>query len=111
MNKFIYTLITIISFSCISINANALTMVAISSCGQWVTDKIKSKNDLYWGENMWLLGYMNGLVSYSDKDALKNIDPESMLLWVDKYCQANPLKKLNEAGSALFFELTKEKGL
>jgi hypothetical protein len=111
MKKIIYTLITIITLSCISINANANIMTkAMPSCGQWVADK--SQNYVFFRiDKTWILGFLSGFALYSNKDILRDTDNESIFLWIDNYCHENPLKELGDAGIHLFIELKKQKGL
>jgi hypothetical protein len=78
-----------------------------ASCGQWVSEEGVSKAL----NQLWLLGYLSGLVAYSDKDALKGTDSPSIFLWMDNYCKANPLKRVDEGGQDLYLELVKQKGL
>ena len=113
MNKLIYTLITIITFSCISINANAVEVRGVNSCGEWVSEKeIRRADGLFLiTQQQWILGFLSGYATRSNTDILKDIDADSIFLWVDNYCRTNPFKKLDDAGTTLFNELKKQKGL
>ena len=106
MNKNIYTLLTIITFNCITINANAVAIRGMGDCGEWVANK--DNNVRYKG---WLLGYMSGLASASSTDVLANSSPQSIFVWMDNYCNTNPLEHVSNAGITLFYELKKQKGL
>ena len=107
MNKIIYALLTIITFSCLSINANAANMIGVTSCGNWVDERT---NNIRYAK-IWFAGYMSGMVSGSTKNVLEYLDAQSIYLWTDNYCNTNPLNNLSEAGNALFKELSKKKGL
>jgi hypothetical protein len=77
-----------------------------SDCGQWIS----SKTDI---RKSWLVGFVSGLntvgVAIGDKDWLAKVDSaEQIFLFVDNYCQKNPLKRIESAGQALMFELTKK---
>ncbi len=110
MNKIIYTLLTIITFSFITTNATAGAEARGSrSCGVWIADKVDiiQSHD----NESWLIGYLSGLAIASDKNILFNIDNPTLILWTDNYCRNNPLKQLYDAGIVLFYELKKQKGL
>ena len=51
----------------------------------------------------WLLGYVSGLAVARHVDVLGNGDgAESMLDWVDAYCQRYPAKYLSDAGNLFY---------
>jgi hypothetical protein len=113
MKKIICTLLAFFIFSCLITNANAVIVRGSLSCGKWVSDKSENKAD-GWSllvNHSWLMGFLSGLAVYSKKDILKDIDPESLYLWVDNYCLAHPLEYSDDAGGQLFNELKKQKGL
>lgn len=107
MNKIIYTLITFITFSCISFSANAAYIRGMTSCGKWTSDK--QDMTIRHGQRMWLLGYLSGVSDIVDTDVLKNTDVESIALWMDNYCQTNPLKDTSDGAAKLFKELQTKK--
>lgn len=77
-----------------------------TDCGSW----IKNKTD---NQKIWIAGYVSGLntagTAFGDKDWLAKVDSvEQIFLFVDNYCQKNPLKRIESAGQALMFELTKK---
>lgn len=79
-------------------SVEAVTVRGVRSCGVWVKDRdISDKN--------WLLGFLSGLAFMSDVDILKGVDNESIYLWMDKYCRANPLKDIADGSETLFEEL------
>ena len=85
--------------------ATQATIFGAPNCGQWV--KSPSTSD-----KAWLLGFMSGLSLYTDgkDDWLDKIaSAEQIYLWMDSYCRANPLKKLNHGGLELARELQKMK--
>lgn len=111
MKKTIYTLLIIFTFSCISIKANAITTMGAPACGDWINAKEQNTNQglsslVY---KSWLAGYLSGIAGQIKIDALNGANSESMYLWVDNYCRANPLEDLSVAGLGLFLELAKQK--
>jgi hypothetical protein len=74
-------------------------------CGQWVN----SKTDL---RKAWVLGFMSGMsmatsVNKSDGDWLNKVNSsDQIFLFIDNYCQKNPLRKIETAGVVLYIELT-----
>ena len=78
------------------------------SCGEWVAHREKS-DTLALGNGYWLLGYLSGIAVSGGKDFLAGTDNSALNAWIDKYCQANPLKDLVSGGNALAAELQKNK--
>ena len=78
-----------------------------SDCGQWVANS-KSNFSL----KAWLLGYISGLnagLGSPRNDRLVKINSaEQIFLWMDNFCQKNPLKTVQEGGNALYSELRTE---
>lgn len=89
--------------------AKPVTILGITSCGNWV--KARSEKDtLELVYRAWLHGYLSGIAVESEKDLLDATDSESLALWVDKFCKANPLDNVGNAGYFLATELIKRKG-
>ena len=82
-----------------------------SSCGVWVTDR--NKNDMAALRNeAWLVGFLSGQAFWSNKEfwgGKDRLDNESVFLWMDNYCRANPLKTIADGADILFEERTKGK--
>ena len=81
------------------------TIFGAPDCGQWVKDNNPNLK-------AWLLGYMSGLNVAHELSGLKPKDPldkmssaEQAFLWVDNFCQANPMRTVASAGWKLFQEL------
>jgi hypothetical protein len=76
----------------------------MSDCGQWVSIS-KSNSSL----RAWLLGYLSGLNSGQEvtkSDPLDKINSsQQIFLWMDNFCQKNPLKNVQEGANTLYFEL------
>lgn len=83
---------------------------ASPSCGDWV----KTRKEGGWPEianNFWLVGYFSGAASGTGKEfwggfntGVGALDHESVFLWMDKYCNNNPLKKVHEGAELLWLE-------
>ena len=78
------------------------------SCGEWVAHREKS-DTLALGNAYWLQGFMAGLAAGSGKDFLNGADNAAFNGWMDKYCQANPLRDLVSGAGVLAAELQKGK--
>lgn len=89
------------------LGAKTIEVRGIRSCGEWVNDK----EILAFGNQTWLIGYLSGLAVGTKKQLLSGTDNQSIYLWVENYCRANPLRSLSDAGNALYFELVKQKNL
>ena len=53
----------------------------------------------------WILGYLSGRAAATGFDLLDVVDIESASVWIDNYCQANPLDFLGTAAARLGDEL------
>ena len=77
-----------------------------SDCGEWVKHS-KSSPTL----KAWLMGYMSGIgVMYNHLGDTNNPlgkinSAEQFYLWMDNYCQKNPLSTVTTGGAVLFTEL------
>lgn len=84
-----------------------------SDCGQWVNSKTDARR-------AWVLGFMSGMSQATflfgtpadrktNGDWLNKVNSaDQIFLFVDNYCQKNPLDKVGTAGLALYLELTKK---
>jgi hypothetical protein len=78
----------------------------VVDCGQWLNDKTPSRKT-------WVLGYLTGVNAMhnatTDKNPLGKINSaDQIYVWIDNYCQKNPLKSVDDAAANLFFELLKK---
>jgi hypothetical protein len=79
-------------------------------CGLWLKDTDQMKS-LY---KAWLLGFLTG-VNLSDTKVVKfNFlaglnSGQQAVVFVDNYCQKNPLKNTIDAAMTLIFDLEKQK--
>jgi hypothetical protein len=78
-------------------------------CGQWLKQPSAT-------QQTWLFGFISGLNAMNDfhafsrgqpqQDLLKKLSSsDQLVVWMDTYCQRNPLSKLGEAGFILLREL------
>jgi hypothetical protein len=108
MNKLIYSLL-IATITFISINSYAISLFGDGmSCGKWIEDR---KKDYGVATRTYLLGFISGLALGTNKDYINTIDADSLFVWTDNYCQANPTEKLNTAASLFHIEMVKKRGL
>lgn len=82
-----------------------------SDCGQWVSSKTETRK-------AWALGFMSGMsmgtyyfATPADRKAngdwLDKVNSaDQIFIFIDNYCQKNPLRKVESAGFALYLELT-----
>jgi len=76
------------------------------SCGNWVKDrKEDSWNHIV--DMSWISGYITAynMQTPDVHNILGSTDLESVYLWIDKYCQENPLSKLAVGMEILTAEL------
>ena len=86
------------------------TLFGSFDCGQWVSGKAETRK-------AWILGFMSGMSMATDYfgipaakkangDWLDKVNSaDQIFLFVDNYCQKNPLRKVESAGHALYLEL------
>lgn len=109
MKKLLRTFVIATAALCVNLQAGSTVLMGSRPCGSWVKEKEQNIPRLAGGA--WLTGYLSGLAFGSGKDVLRGADAASIKLWIDNYCQANPLDNVDDAANALFFELARRKGL
>jgi hypothetical protein len=90
--------------------ASHITSLGEWSCGDWYAHKPSDPNKpslIRSGQINWLIGYMTGLASASGEDILASTGTASVVLWMDNWCQANPLESIAGGGLQLFIDLEK----
>ena len=104
-------LLIAIAFGLVFLNtALAGTTFGVTDCGRWVTESKSTRISA----KTWLLGYLTGLgamheVNNRNDDPMKKINSsDQIFLWMDNYCQKNPLKDVADGGFQLFMELMKK---
>lgn len=81
-------------------------------CAQWVQPRDAANGSSKNFSSIWLSAYLSGINSAGVRlgtprqtDALKNVSPAQVELWMDNYCRANPLKTISNAAWVLYREL------
>jgi hypothetical protein len=101
----------------LSLHAATVDLMGSRSCAKWLEERriaggAKEMNRIpVLITKNWFLGYLSGRAEASGKNFLKGTDSESVFLWLDIYCRANPSKELDTAGIDLTRELMQMKGL
>jgi hypothetical protein len=111
--------IALLAGSLLSFNlfASAVEIQGVRSCGKWIEEKRIAKSPKEMNKvpvlitRSWFLGYLSGRAEQSGKNFLKGTDSDSIFLWLDNYCQANPQADLGRAGIDLARELMQLKGI
>ena len=82
----------------------AIRIVGTISCGDWVQARQQGglPKDVY---SFWVLGFLSGSVIQTNQDVLREVNSNAIEIWIDNYCQKNPLDQLAKAADALFEEL------
>ena len=101
-----FIVFTFLSFY--STQANSQTIFGGYDCGQW-TNRVRNKNHPI---ESWLTGYLSGLNRMHEFARFKPNDPldelnsmDQAFVWVDNFCKANPLRKIDGVGLDLYMEL------
>lgn len=103
MNRLLVALVMVVL--CSPAASVTWTSYGGGDCGQWVNE---SASRAYYRN--WLAGYMSGLASGNNRagnnvDVLDAASMDAVVVWMDNYCQKNPLERLPAAGLVLFDEL------
>lgn len=73
----------------------------VNSCGSWV--KWRKTESGWHQDGQWVNGFISA-AGYFGKE-LKKVDSDAMLVFMDNYCQQNPLNKIGDGAKALVREL------
>lgn len=87
-----------------ALSAEPVNIIGKFSCGSWV----KARVDKDWEtlvQRSWLHGFLTGIAIESKHNFLSGTDSDSIALWVDGFCNANPLEDVGTAGIVLAAEL------
>ncbi len=97
--------------------AAEVDLMGTRTCGNWVEERRMANSTKEMNRipvlitRSWFLGYLSGRAAASRKNFLKGTDSDSLFLWLDNYCRANPSKNLDSAGIELARELMQMKGI
>lgn len=90
----------------VSSASGQVTIFGGADCGQWIAEKTFARKS-------WLIGFLSGMnATYEgkNKDPLKALNsPDQAFLWMDNWCNRNPLEKIAIGGQILFLELAEKK--
>jgi hypothetical protein len=80
-------------------NAYMAIGAGLSSCGAWTADRRNPSGVAALEDSQWVVGFLSGMgfVHANDDDPLVGVDAEAVLAWIDNYCRAKPLEKIEHA--------------
>ena len=83
-----------------------VTILGAYSCGKWVEYRKENRTEI----SHWVYGFLaseNFKLSYNPNmpDILLGVGPESLDLWMDKYCRENPLNSVSSGVTGLVIDL------
>lgn len=109
-NRTVATLVTVgLIFGFLG-NSKAVTTMGDPSCGRWMQYR-QPNGSPHMTMQASLVGFLSGMAVAEKVDVLKTVDNESLYLWIDNFCKANPLMYVFDGGLQLFIELKRRKGL
>jgi hypothetical protein len=92
----------LIACACNCSMADQVTTFGAPDCGTWVNAQMPS-------HRAWLLGFMSGKNNMAADRGFDPLDQLSsgnqILVWMDNWCRANPLKSVVDGSNVLWFEL------
>jgi hypothetical protein len=96
-------LATALAVTAIQASAQNVTVRGAGTCQAYLDAKRNGEVNQAVNDLTWLLGYVSGLAVANHVDILGKLDPaESMLNWVDTYCQVYPARYLSDAGDLYY---------
>ena len=98
-------LVLLLLACCLAQPASGVTIFGRPDCGLWLSQQRET-------DKAWLLGYVSG-ISMSEQGGLSGrSDPlgkissaEQIFIWMNNYCQKNPLKNVGDGAFSLYLEL------
>lgn len=78
-------------------NAYTVYGQGTATCGTWIKEREQGG---YKDMEYWILGYITAAGFYGTNE-LKNSDVNAFSVWIDNYCQNNPLDQLVDGAQAL----------
>ncbi len=89
---------------------NAQTIFGSYDCGQWANRRKGNPMEA------WVIGYLSGLNTMHALAGLKPDNPldelnsvDQAYVWLDNFCKANPLRKVDGASLELYKELLEKR--
>jgi len=78
--------------------------IGSESCGTYISERRLGRDNPYRG---WITGYLSAYNESSKNtyNMLGNSDVEAAMLWIENYCNKNPLSSFSQASQALLTEL------
>ena len=85
-------------------------VTATESCGTVMSIRERAEKDplyemVYLRYMEWVFGYLSGV---QEVVALNSTDNVAIMVWINNYCQANPLNDIGTAAQKLLIELISE---
>jgi len=88
-----------------SSNSLAVQVRGAPSCGNWVTERTSANKWYGIANNYWLNGYLSSFAKSTSHDILKNMNNDSVKLWMDNYCKEHPLGAVDDGADLLIKQL------
>lgn len=79
---------------------------ATASCSRWTLDRRKEVAWLDAGS--WILGFVSGASSALGRNLIASTSSDTLLRWVDRYCQSHPSDLIGSAANRLIEQLSVE---
>ncbi len=104
MRKLLCIVLSVIATSAL---AGPIKGAGGTTCGKWVEDR---KTSVYYTQLSWVQGFISSYNHYVDSHEDQNgvfgtADSNSITVWMDNYCQKNPLETVYTGTLELIEEL------
>jgi hypothetical protein len=96
-------LATVLAVTAVQANAQEVSVRGAGTCKAYLDAKSHNSVEDAVKKLTWLLGYLSGLAVAKQVDILgKGDSAESILNWVDTFCERYPAKDLSDAGDLYY---------
>ena len=100
------SIVVLLVFSSIT-QATIILGPGAASCVTWNSDRQRNESRSQLNQ-AWVQGFVTAYSVYkvtAQDTSLRPMDSRTMAVWIDNYCDANPLKDIADAARALIEEL------
>ena len=84
--------------------------VGTLSCKEWIEDRTTDTNYINKSvDQSWVIGFLSAYAEGTKTNFLAGAKEKDIYHWIDQYCAAHPLKKIDDVSLTLAHELARKK--
>jgi hypothetical protein len=88
-------------------NTEMVYGIGTESCGSWIKTRTEPARGEWLPAGAWVQGWISAADHYAVPGPLARTDGDAMAAWLDQYCNAHPLDRLDIAAGQLAVELSR----